>query len=81
MTGKAATNERGRDDFNNCDLSFLTPDEGWMNCSGNLSSTIDWRGHLDSYRSTRPQRLSQRRSHNGPDYASASPKTDEGLSN
>jgi photosystem II stability/assembly factor-like uncharacterized protein len=25
----------------NCDLSFLTPSEGWMNCSGNLTSTID----------------------------------------
>ena len=25
----------------NCDLSFLTKDEGWMNCAGELSSTID----------------------------------------
>ncbi len=28
-------------DGNKCGLSFLTPDEGWMNCSGTLSSTID----------------------------------------
>ncbi len=27
--------------FNLCDLSFLTPDEGWMNCSSGLSSTVD----------------------------------------
>ena len=38
---KATVNERGRDGFNNCELSFLTPDEGWMNCSGNLTSTTD----------------------------------------
>jgi len=28
-------------DFARCSISFLTPDEGWMNCSGALSSTID----------------------------------------
>lgn len=28
-------------DFYRCDLSFLTPDEGWANCSGELSSTND----------------------------------------
>jgi hypothetical protein len=39
---KAVTaNRDGHDGFNGCDLSFLTPDEGWMNCSGILSSTID----------------------------------------
>ncbi len=38
---KATANERGHDGSNNCELSFLTPDEGWMNCSGKLSSTID----------------------------------------
>jgi probable HAF family extracellular repeat protein len=27
--------------YNNCGLSFRTPMEGWANCSGNLSSTID----------------------------------------
>jgi len=37
----AATIHKSSGDFNNCDLSFLTADEGWMNCSGNLSSTID----------------------------------------
>ncbi len=25
----------------NCDLSFITTDEGWMNCSGTLSATVD----------------------------------------
>jgi photosystem II stability/assembly factor-like uncharacterized protein len=38
---KAETNERGRDGFNNCELSFFTPDEGWMNCADNLSVTLD----------------------------------------
>jgi photosystem II stability/assembly factor-like uncharacterized protein len=28
-------------DFRRCSLSFLTPDEGWFNCSGRLSSTAD----------------------------------------
>lgn len=28
-------------DFRRCSLSFLTPDEGWLNCSGKLSSTAD----------------------------------------
>jgi hypothetical protein len=27
--------------FNLCGLSFLTKDEGWMNCAGELSFTID----------------------------------------
>ncbi|HMD76246.1 MAG TPA: hypothetical protein VKG86_02610 [Terracidiphilus sp.] len=37
----AAANRDGHDGFNGCDLSFLTADEGWMNCTGNLTSTID----------------------------------------
>ena len=36
-----AESHKNSGDFNNCDLSFFTQDEGWMNCSGNLSSTID----------------------------------------
>lgn len=38
---KAEINKDGRDGFNNCALSFITADEGWMNCPGVLSSTID----------------------------------------
>jgi hypothetical protein len=37
----ASVNEKGRDNLNGCKLSFTTPDAGWMNCSGVLSSTID----------------------------------------
>ncbi len=37
----ATANKNGHDGFNGCELSFLTADEGWMNCSGILSSTID----------------------------------------
>ena len=36
-----AATHKGSGAFTCSDLSFLTPDEGWMNCSGNLSSTID----------------------------------------
>jgi photosystem II stability/assembly factor-like uncharacterized protein len=36
-----APDHKSSGDFNNCDLSFLTSDEGWMNCSGTLTSTID----------------------------------------
>ncbi len=38
---KAAAIHNSSGDFNSCKLSFLTPNEGWMNCSGTLSSTID----------------------------------------
>jgi photosystem II stability/assembly factor-like uncharacterized protein len=37
----ATTNKNGHDGYNDCELSFLTADEGWMNCLGILSSTID----------------------------------------
>jgi photosystem II stability/assembly factor-like uncharacterized protein len=37
----AATAHKDNGDFNNCELSFLTVNDGWMNCSGSLSSTID----------------------------------------
>jgi photosystem II stability/assembly factor-like uncharacterized protein len=37
----ATANKNGHDGFNGCELSFLTADEGWMNCLGKLSSTID----------------------------------------
>lgn len=32
---------RSSGDFRSCELSFSTSDEGWANCSGILSSTID----------------------------------------
>jgi photosystem II stability/assembly factor-like uncharacterized protein len=35
------TTHKGSGDFNNCELSLLTQDVGWMNCSEKLSSTID----------------------------------------
>ena len=38
---KAAPPHSSSGDFSNCELSFVTADEGWMNCSGILSSTID----------------------------------------
>jgi photosystem II stability/assembly factor-like uncharacterized protein len=37
----AAASHKSSGDFNNCDLSFLTAEEGWMNCSGTLTSTIN----------------------------------------
>ncbi|HMD76247.1 MAG TPA: glycoside hydrolase domain-containing protein [Terracidiphilus sp.] len=37
----AAATHTSSGTFNLCGLSFLTPDEGWMNCSSGLSSTID----------------------------------------
>ena len=36
-----AATHRSSGAFNGCDLSFQTPDEGWMKCSGKLSFTID----------------------------------------
>jgi hypothetical protein len=43
LTPKSGTTDGANSDLkhNNCDLSFIRPDEGWMNCSGNVSSTID----------------------------------------
>jgi photosystem II stability/assembly factor-like uncharacterized protein len=43
LAPKSGTTDGANSDLNhhNCDLSFITPDEGWMNCSGNLSATID----------------------------------------
>jgi photosystem II stability/assembly factor-like uncharacterized protein len=38
---KMAPEHKNSGDFSNCELSFLTPDEGWMNCSTGLSSTIN----------------------------------------
>ena len=37
----AATAHKGSGDFNNCELSFLSAGDGWMVCSGGLSSTLD----------------------------------------
>ena len=37
----AAPAHKSSGDFRHCDVSFHTPDEGWMNCSGKLSSTVD----------------------------------------
>jgi len=37
----AAATHKSSGDFSNCELSFVTLDVGWMNCSGNLSSIID----------------------------------------
>jgi photosystem II stability/assembly factor-like uncharacterized protein len=43
LTPKSGRTDGANSDLkhNNCHLSFIRPDEGWMNCSGNLSSTID----------------------------------------
>jgi photosystem II stability/assembly factor-like uncharacterized protein len=32
---------KGRGDFRTCKLGFHTPDEGWINCAGELSATVD----------------------------------------
>jgi photosystem II stability/assembly factor-like uncharacterized protein len=37
----AAPDHKTSGDFRRCSLSFFTADEGWMSCSGKLSSTID----------------------------------------
>jgi photosystem II stability/assembly factor-like uncharacterized protein len=36
-----APDHKSSSDFRSCGLSFFTPDEGWANCSGDLSSTTD----------------------------------------
>lgn len=36
-----APDHKSSGDFRSCNLSFKTPDEGWMNCSGHLTSTTD----------------------------------------
>jgi photosystem II stability/assembly factor-like uncharacterized protein len=43
LTPMGGTTDGAKADINdnNCGLSFLTPSEGWANCSGILSSTID----------------------------------------
>jgi len=51
----ATADNGGHDGLNGCDLSFLTPDEGWMNCAGRLTSTMDggatWTGITPRIRS------------------------------
>ncbi|MGA2217222.1 MAG: hypothetical protein ABSG51_04000 [Terracidiphilus sp.] len=36
-----APTHKSSGDFNNCEIEFVTAGEGWMNCPGSLSATID----------------------------------------
>jgi photosystem II stability/assembly factor-like uncharacterized protein len=45
---RTAVGSHSEGDLDKCSLTFLTPTDGWMNCKGELSSTIDgganWKG-------------------------------------